>query len=80
MPQLRNPRRVSHASVAKGRVRATYQTGGPTGAGCVASDQCNREVVDDCPVQLCAKHIREVYTYAHAIVAAELDRMATRAD
>lgn len=38
------------------------------GVTCAASTGCTNPLVPDCPVHLCAKHLREVYEFAHDLV------------
>lgn len=83
MARLRRPTVISTARLAReqdhGRAGAVTNDATPT-TGCAANGRCTRPVVRDCPVPLCARHMREVYMYVHDVVTAELDRQATRLD
>jgi hypothetical protein len=43
------------------------------GVGCAANGKCPGEPIPDAPVQLCGKHLREVYEFAQDLIAERWD-------
>lgn len=82
MPQRRARSGSTGTSVSKlqsGRPRRTsYLDGGQQPVGCLAGS-CSLPPMEAAPVQLCGKHVREVWQYAQGVIENRLISAAASA-
>lgn len=77
MPRIRHPNRYS-ALIHPARetvVRPQNQRvdAAEVGRACIAHDHCREPLIPGAPVQLCGKHLREVYEFAQDLIADRWD-------
>lgn len=72
MPSIRDSRRGNRVRHDRLRVGGLYARNSIQ-LVCVAGEHCPADPVPDAPVALCAKHLREVYTFAAEMVEQNWD-------